>query len=119
MSLENHLAFAAVKAGNGSLEQMSRLLRVVYLGYYLRDETASGGDVEHYRQAEQALARCAERAIQSNAAWTLMPDEQQVVGQLLVLLDAQLAEVPVHRFVRARERLDIFVAANQGRSIVD
>jgi hypothetical protein len=117
MSLENHMAFAAVKAGNGSLAQMSSLLRVVYLSYYLRDEMASGEEVDPYRQAERALERCTRCSIEGSDAWTLMPDEEKVIGQIMVLLDAQLAAVPLHRFMRARDRLQTFVAANTGRSI--
>lgn len=117
MSLENHIAFAAVKAGNGNLAQLSSLLRVVYLSYYLRDEMASNEDIDRHRQAERVLARCTQRSIEGGDAWTLMPDEQEAVGQILVLLDAQLAAVPLHRFMRARDRLQTFVAANTGRSI--
>ncbi|MBU9413498.1 hypothetical protein KTE42_19635 [Burkholderia multivorans] len=40
MSPENHMAFAVVKAGKGSREQASALLRMIYLAYYLREEVA-------------------------------------------------------------------------------
>ncbi|AOK67864.1 hypothetical protein C6T58_28850 [Burkholderia multivorans] len=117
MSLENHMAFAVVKAGKGSREQVSALLRMIYLAYYLREEVASGRDVEWYRQAEQALEHCIERSVQSNA-WMLTTEEQEIVGRILSLHDAQLAAVPAHRHVRAWERLQAFLVGGIDRSIV-
>lgn len=117
MSLKNHLAFAVVKAGKGSCEQASALLRMIYLAYYLREEVASGRDFELYRQAAQALEHCIERSVQSNA-WMLTTEEQEIVGRVLSLHDAQLAVVVTHRYVRAWERLQAFLAAGADRSIV-
>ncbi|WP_335622205.1 hypothetical protein [Burkholderia multivorans] len=111
------MAFAVVKAGKGSREQVSALLRMIYLAYYLREEVASGRDVEWYRQAEQALEHCIERSVQSNA-WMLTTEEQEIVGRILSLHDAQLAAVPAHRHVRAWERLQAFLVGGIDRSIV-
>lgn len=116
MSLENHMAFAVVKAGKGSREQAGSLLRMIYLAYYLREEVASGRDVDLYRQAEQALERCIERSVQSNA-WMLTTDEQEIVGRVLSLHDMQLAAVATHRYVRAWERLQAFLAVGADRSM--
>ncbi|MBU9205469.1 hypothetical protein KTD31_29340 [Burkholderia multivorans] len=117
MSLGNHMAFAVVKAGKGSREQASVLLRMIYLAYYLREEVASGRDVELYCQAERALEHCIECSVQSNA-WMLTPEEQEIVGRILSLHDAQLAVVAAHRYVRAWERLQAFLTAGTDRSIV-
>lgn len=68
-SLENHLAFAVAKAGQARSEQVSRLMRMVYLAYCMRAEMGLVGNREPYRQAERALEQCIERSIDSQA-WT-------------------------------------------------
>jgi len=119
ISLENHLAFAVVNAGAGGGDQMSCLLRVVYLAYYLRDETISGSDNELYRQgAEQALNACIERAAQSHH-WALLDNEQALLAQVLSLHDEQLAAVPAYRYVRAWERMQAFLKAERVSPITD
>jgi hypothetical protein len=100
LSLENHLAFAVVNARQGSHEQVGRLLRMMYLAYYLRNETASDGDTELYRQAEAALDHCIERSVPSKA-WMFTADEQEIIRRVVVLHDEQLMVVPAHRYLRA------------------
>ncbi|HEB3530053.1 TPA: hypothetical protein RZC51_001532 [Burkholderia cenocepacia] len=108
ISLENHLALEVVKAGAGGNDQMGCLLRVVYLAYHLSAGTATGEDVELYRQAEQALNACIGRAVQSRQ-WALQEDEQERVAQVLSLHDAQLATVLTHRYLRAWEQMRVFL----------
>ncbi|MPV71349.1 hypothetical protein [Burkholderia sp. BE17] len=114
LSLENHLAFATVRAGRGDAEQIINLLRVVYLAFYLREETASGADLDLYRQAEAALDACVERAKQGER-WLLFDCEQAAVESLLVVHDAQLAAISKHRYLAAWDRLQRFVTGT-GRS---
>jgi len=117
LSLENHLAFAVVNAGKGSHEQVGRLLRVMYLAYYLRNETAPGADTALYRQAEQALDHCIERSVPNNI-WTLMPDEREILRELLIVHDEQLTVVSAHRYLSAWERMQTFLVTGSGRSII-
>lgn len=109
LSLENHLAFATVRAGRGDSEQIINLLRVVYLAFYLRSERTSGADLDLYRQAEAALDGCVERAEQGEK-WLLLDHEQAAVERLLVVHDEQLAAVPKHRYLTAWDRLHRFMA---------
>nr|WP_321958366.1 hypothetical protein [Burkholderia cenocepacia] len=104
LSLENHMALAAVRAGHGGEEQISCLLRVVYLAFYMRNETDAGADLSMYRQAEAALDGCIARAEQG-AAWLLLDREQSMIEQILVVHDDQLAAVPMHRYCAAWENL--------------
>ncbi|MDN7629721.1 hypothetical protein [Burkholderia cenocepacia] len=83
LSLENHLAFATVRAGRGGSEQIINLLRVIYLAFFLREETESGADLDLYRQAEAALDACVERA-EEGGEWQLLDPEQTDVERLLV-----------------------------------
>lgn len=100
MSLENHLAFAAVKAGAGGHAQISCLLRVVYLAWYLRDVCSTDANIELFRQGERALESCIERSVASGE-WVFQASEESIVGQILSLHDVQLSVVPAHRYLRA------------------
>ncbi|MBH9658976.1 hypothetical protein JAO05_28160 [Burkholderia pseudomallei] len=62
LSLENYLALVTVAAGRGDSEQHVKLLRIVYLAFFLQYETTAGANVDLYRQAEAALDSCIERA---------------------------------------------------------
>jgi hypothetical protein len=109
LSLENHLALSTVRAGRGESGQIINLLRVVYLAFYLRDETALGADLAVYRRAEAALDACIERAEQGGK-WLLLDHERAAVERLLVVHDGQLAAVPKHRYVAAWDWLQRFIA---------
>ncbi|PMS21949.1 hypothetical protein [Paraburkholderia rhynchosiae] len=114
LSLENHLVFATVRAGRGDSDQIANLLRIVYMAFYLRQETASGAELDVYQQTEAALAACIDRAEQGSP-WLLLDSEQMAVGRILVLHDEQLAAVPKHRYLAAWDRLQRFVTGS-GRS---
>ncbi|MDF3085806.1 hypothetical protein [Burkholderia sola] len=100
LSLENHLALATVRAGRGDFDQICCLIRVVYLAYFMRGETAVGDDVQPYRQAEAALDACIKR-IEQDQPCLLLDHEQVVTERVLVLHDDQLAAVPKFRYLEA------------------
>ncbi|WP_232450820.1 hypothetical protein [Burkholderia ubonensis] len=108
LSLENHMALAAVRSGNGDCDQVVCLLRVVYFAFFMRGETASGSDLDLYRRAEAVLDVCIGRA-ERGGAWTLREDELADVERVLVVHDEQLAAVPKHRYLAAWDRLQRFV----------
>lgn len=114
LSLENHVALAVVRSGSGDCDQVICLLRVVYLAFYLRSETASGLDVELYRRAEAVLDASIARA-ERDEPWMLHENEAADVERLLVVHDEQLAAVPKHRYLAAWDRLQRFVTGT-GRS---
>lgn len=93
LSLENHLALSVVRAAVGGFEQMSCLLRAVYLAYFLRNETPAGMDPDVYRRAEAVLDRCITR-VERGETWALAGDDVAVLERVLVLHDEQLAAVP-------------------------
>ncbi len=76
LSAENHLALTTVRGGRGDLDQVSCLMRVVHLAFYLRDATSTGADSDLYRRAEAALNACVTRVDQ---------------GEHCLLLDHELA----------------------------
>ncbi|ARK42110.1 hypothetical protein [Burkholderia pseudomallei] len=108
LSLENHMALAVVCSGNGDCDQVVCLLRVVYLAFFMRSETASGSDLDLYRRAESVLDACIARA-ERGEAWALRADELADVERVLVAHDEQLAAIPKHRYLAAWDRLQRFV----------
>ncbi|KVL65445.1 hypothetical protein [Burkholderia ubonensis] len=116
LSLENHLALATVRAGRGDFDQICCLLRVVYLAYFMRNETAAGEDLEPYRRAEAALDACIKRFEQDQPC-LLLEQEQTVVERVLVLHDEQLAVVPKFRCLESWDRLQRFVKGGKSSPI--
>ncbi|WP_232490703.1 hypothetical protein [Burkholderia ubonensis] len=109
LSLENHLALAAMRTGSGNVDQMSCLLKVVYLAWFLLDDPAT----EHaqvFRDAEAALERSSTRA-QRREGWILPEDDCTAIEQILVLHDDQLAPLASHRYTSAWTSLTQFVAS--------
>lgn len=112
LSLENHLALATVRAGRGDLDQLCCLLRVVYLAFYMRGETANSMDVEPYRRAEAALDACIAR-VERGESCLLLDQEQTEIERVLVLHDEQLAAVPKFRYLDAWDQLQHFIVSKQ------
>ncbi|RQR38969.1 MULTISPECIES: hypothetical protein [unclassified Burkholderia] len=114
LSLENHMALAVVRSGNGDCDQVTCLLRVVYLAFFMRSETTSGSDLDLYRRAETVLDACIARA-ERGEAWALYENELADVERVLVVHDEQLAAIPKHRYLAAWDRLQRSVMGG-GRS---
>jgi hypothetical protein len=118
LSLEYHLALATVRAGRADFEQIVSLLRVVYLAFYLREETASGADRFLYRRAEAAMEACIERA-ERREKWLLHDHERAAMECLLVVHDEQLAAVSTHRYLAGLDRLQRFMAGTDRSPITE
>ncbi|MCO4881772.1 hypothetical protein VOI32_35995 [Paraburkholderia caribensis] len=116
LSLENHLAFATVCAGQANVGQIVNLLRVIYLAFYLRTETTSGATLRIYQQAEAALDACIGRA-ESGERWMLLDDERAAVERVLAIHDEQLVAVPKHRYLAAWDRLQRFITSTSGSPV--
>ncbi|RQH00631.1 hypothetical protein [Paraburkholderia dinghuensis] len=112
LSLENHLALATVRAGHGNPDQLCRLLQVVYLAFYLREETAAGAEIDPYRRAEAALDACIRR-VKHHTPCLMLDLELAAVERVVVLHDQQLAGTSKHRYAQAWERLQRFIASQQ------
>ncbi|WP_321791869.1 hypothetical protein [Burkholderia pyrrocinia] len=108
LSLEHHMALAVIRSGSGNCDQVISLLRIVYLAFFMRSETASGSDLDLYRRAEAVLDASITRA-ERGGPWTLLADELANVERVLVVHDEQLAAIPKHRYLVAWDRLQRFV----------
>lgn len=100
LSLKHHLALAALLSGRGDLNAIVTLSNVLQLAANL----GTGNEVESYRRAEGALNQCVARA-ERGESWTLMNAERAALETLVAIHDAQLALVPVHRYLDALERV--------------
>jgi hypothetical protein len=105
LQLKHHVALAVVRDGKGEVAQIATLFNALYLAFHLRD-VADVSELALYQRAEAVLHAYTERAEQDE--WFLTGDERAVLEQLLIVHDAQLAEVPMHRYVDAMERLAAF-----------
>ncbi|MBN3829705.1 hypothetical protein G3O00_39905 [Burkholderia sp. Ac-20384] len=112
LSLENHLALATMRGGRGDLDQLSCLIRVVYLAFYLREATAASAEVEPYRRAEAALNACITR-VELGERCLLLDHELATVERILVVHDEQLAAIPWHRYLDAWQRLQHYIVAGK------
>jgi len=98
MSLKNHLALAVLCAGRGTIEQLATLLNVVFVTHFLCD--CGPDDITPYTAAEDVLNRCTRRAERGEP---LTPDASEAtpLERVIAIHDAQLASVPVHRYLGA------------------
>ncbi|KVT80426.1 hypothetical protein WT25_16875 [Burkholderia territorii] len=99
IQLQYHVALAAMRHANDDVAQVATLMNAVYLAYFL-DPSEPGP----YRRAETALRDCVERALRGESG-TLTDLERAAVEHVFARLDAQLAAVPMHRYVAAFEQL--------------
>ncbi|CAB3771580.1 MULTISPECIES: hypothetical protein [Burkholderia] len=100
LSLEAHVALAAVRSGQGGAIQVGHLARTVYVTFFLLDSTAEGMDVELFQRAESVVDQCIERA-SSLGKWFVPEEDLALFERLLKLYDAQLEAVPAYRFSEA------------------
>jgi hypothetical protein len=110
ISLQNHLALAAMRSGNGNVNQMSCLLKTVYLSHFLSDAVQTGIHLDAFRLCEAALQVSAASA-PVGQGWTLPDDTHETLATILALHDQQLASVSAHQFATAWERLERFLAS--------
>lgn len=99
IQLKHHLALAALRDAHADVAQLATLLNAIYLAYFLDPV-----DPEPCRRAEAAIHDCIDRAERGGPS-VLSDLERAAVEHALARLDAQLAAVPMHRYVAAFEQL--------------
>ena len=110
-SLGHHLALAALRSGNGSIELIGRLYRTLYIAYFIHEATDGRRDLAPFRISETVLQALAVRARTGDNLALSEPDGC-ALGHVLLLHDEQLAAIPLHRIVEAEERLKCFLATD-------
>lgn len=112
LSLRNHLALAALRAGSGNGHLLSDLIRVLYLAWYLREAGFGAVDRLLFPEAAEALERSAARAT-ADDVWQVGPDDAAILERLLALHDQQLASTPVGVMLAAQRRLLRFATSDR------
>lgn len=112
VSLRNHLAFAALRTGNGNGHLLSDLIHVLYMAWYLLEAGFGMADHILFREAAEALERCAARATTTDV-WKVSPDDAAVLERLLALHDEQLASTPVGVMHGAQKRIARFARSDR------
>lgn len=97
-----------MRGGHSSVDQMSCLLKVVYLAYFLGAAGMERFEIEVFRAAEAALEHTVTRAEQGEG-WSLPDADHVVLERVLALYDRQTASVPAHLFETAWQRLQHFI----------
>lgn len=107
MSLENHLAHATLRSNQGGSEQIFRLLKMVYLAWFMLDPGLRDQEIELFRAAETTLCSGANNA-ESCEPWALSDADGAVLETILHIHDQQINNVPAHVYATATKRLQDF-----------
>ncbi|WP_322074830.1 hypothetical protein [Burkholderia cepacia] len=100
--MRHHTAFALTIAGRAGLDQIGVLRGVLERSHALRGAGAVTPD--RWACASDALTACTVAHARGESS-ALDPDARAAFEQVLAIHDAQLAAVPVHRYLAALERL--------------
>lgn len=111
-SLRHHLALEVFKAGRGNGQLLTDLIRVVYVAWYLQSAGFGRTDLEIYREAERALARCGARGTEVDI-WELGQSDRPALERVLALYDWQLQQAPVRAMLEVQRRLARFAQSDK------
>jgi len=94
-----HLALAAFKTGNGNGDLLAKIVKALYLAWYLQEAGFGGVQREVYLDAERILdvaASCASRGV-----WVIESADCPPIIQILDLHERQLLCAPVFAVAEA------------------
>ncbi|MBN3779023.1 hypothetical protein G3O06_15910 [Burkholderia sp. Ac-20345] len=113
LSLENHLALAAMRSGHGTPETMVTLLRVLYMTHLMSGKACSPPDRSLFLNVEAALSTCIQRAEQGSD-WRLEAEWLPGIEAILRRFDEVVEYVPKSDYVDAWKKLSLFaISSNQ------
>lgn len=102
LSLEYHMALAVIRSRHGSVDTVTCLIRVLYLTYVIGKQVHSEEENAALVEAERTLSSCIDRAVDVDGGnWYLDDTEARTIELILAMHDAQLANVPKHRYAAA------------------
>jgi hypothetical protein len=102
LSLEYHMALAAIRSQHGSVETVTCLIRVLYLTYVIGKHVHSEEENAALAEAERTLSSCIDRAVDVDGGnWYLDDTEARMIERVLAMHDAQLSNLPKHRYAAA------------------
>ncbi|RBB32231.1 hypothetical protein DPV79_39105 [Burkholderia reimsis] len=113
ISLENHLALAAMRSGHGTPETMVTLLRVLYMTHFLLGTACSSSDQSLFLNVEAALSKCIQEA-EKRSDWRLEAEWLPGIEAILRRFDEVIQYIPKSDYVDAWKKLSIFaLSGNQ------
>jgi hypothetical protein len=102
LSLEYHMALAAIRLRHGTIETVTCLIRVLYLTYVIGKQVHSEEENAALVAAERTLSSCVDRVVDvEGGKWYLDHAEARIIERVLAMHDAQLANLPKHRYAAA------------------
>ncbi|MBR8334141.1 hypothetical protein KDW69_21030 [Burkholderia ambifaria] len=108
ISLENHLALAAMRSGRGSPDTMVALLRVLYLLFFLLEGSLCDDEQAWLLEAEDVLDESI-RGAEGSGDWHVDAQKLPIIERLLLRCDEAVASVPKFRYVDAWQKMETFV----------
>ncbi len=108
LSLENHLALAAIRSGQGTAETIVSLLRMLYMTYFMLGTECPEADLALFCEAETVLDSSISAAGQGHG-WQVSAEQLLPVGQVALRYDEVLGRVPKYCYIESWDRLCRFV----------
>lgn len=102
-SLHWHLALAAFRAGKGNGDLLAKLVKALYLAWYLQEAGFGTAERELYLEAERILDGAARDTCKN--IWLIEAADCLPIITILDLHEAQLLSVPVYAVGEAKQRL--------------
>lgn len=112
ISLENHMALAAMRTGHGTSDTMLALLRILYMTFYVLAKDRTEADLALLLEVEAVLSASIHAAA-AGREWQLPAERLPEIGRVLLRCDEALASLPRYRYVEAWEKLKTFVDSSR------
>ncbi|MEN2468428.1 hypothetical protein [Burkholderia sp. GS2Y] len=112
ISIEYHLALAAMRSGNGTHDTMVALMRALYMTYFMLEAPVQADDLAFLLDIEAILQKSIEAAAQGQG-WFVSDEYLTFIERLLLRLDTLVGGVPSYRYREAWARLDCFVKSSE------
>lgn len=96
ISLRNHMAFVALRLGQGNIDLAGELLKLIHITYHLLDEACPTDHRNCFAGADEAIRALIRRATSAND-WHLGDAHCLDIQTILNVHDAQLRWLPAHR----------------------
>jgi hypothetical protein len=109
--LRNHVALAALLAGQGNGHLLASLIETAYLTWYLQDAGFGTAERARFEAVERMITAAAQRA--EDGAWSLEAEDSETAGWLIEYHEQQLLLAPVFAVHDAQKRLARFVRSGK------
>jgi hypothetical protein len=109
--LRNHIALAALLAGQGNGHLLATLVETAYLAWYLQEAGFGSAERARFEDVERMIAAAAQRS--ERGAWSFEAEDGETAGWLIEYHEQQLLRAPVFAVRDAQQRLAHFVRSGR------